>query len=1333
MICNRRIWTNLPSIPPRYVTIQRGRGTTPTTRDPEDKVGAPRTSNYPDTELVTLAELYRSLEAKRRVRRDSLDIVYPSDNLYSETPKPTFNVVWPISNDIEYVFPTGENSRYQVVEPAIIKPNSPLYQPSTTIPTPASASIHPNPTTHPSSTPPLPPTTQPPSVSSRVTQLPESWATGLPGAEIEFSRRDHPATESVGIKADDVAENKIIGDYSEYEDWGVVVSVVKSVSESDTTMIIPSATEKPMMIISQVPDTTVKIIEEMMIERTTKPETPKPHPFLATHHPILVSPKNRTSQTKPLNHKLHPFLNQIKNRTIASPRPTGISIIHINTTHAATSSTSGSTSTLPTTASPPSLFGRFNFINKKTARPVLKSTSTTADSSAAPHTGPSPSTQTNFLSSFKSRLLKRPPFKTLASQSSLEDAEKVKSQSFSKPSRALSNEVPDIEPTKKTPSRPTPTRKSLSRFGKTKSPRAIEPTKNTPSRPTPTRNSLQRFGKTKSPSTKRKSLFHPKLKSITKQPRHLVEKARTKRLPPAFSGLIKPRPSSFFKTAHNIESQSEEEEDSSKELVSPAPEGKQTVGDLLAALQGDPSSDEPVTLRPRAFKPKNGRSNQIREKLHDALAEQEEGRADNDKSEEDKDDKDDKQSTTVPSVAASIQTLVLPTRLTGAGRGLRRRRPDSRRQKGTQELRTGQAKEVPRSRNRLRVRPTATAPPTLTTVASVHILTEVDMMDKLGLTVVSSEQPDTTTDSSSDTSVSPTQSPFQVLLDPSDPEHEDHADHLTEKHSPEIHLRLLHTDHLIEEPRASSNEPSTAPFLPTLETPGITAFLPTMPEVNPTEARVQTTLPEPSTTTAGVPSSRGRSRSRSRSRHRLQVPTASRPEVRLQPAQQVSQPINRRLVRPRVRSRTRVATEATPSQGPEDESEKVVATSRARVASPRRFISRPRSQTQARSQDAPVFRAGSRSRVINQRLRIRGGSRSTTGAPETSTVVSEVTENDAEGKVANKIVTPEMGVTSKPTVVTNEPAVVTIEPTVVTIEHDVVTIENDVVTIEGESVVTNENDVVTTEQSVVTTEESVVTTVIGFLDNEEENTEKQQEHAMETEAAKVLKEGEKEEEMEDIPEVNEEELSTLRPSKFKPKFGADTRNRLREKMRLSLQKMADNKSQEANEEDVLLPTTLLPETEEEEETIFDSAFSDFDVPNSRQELEVRITPPPSFGSAEQRTGRLLGPSRSRLRSRGGVKRHTEGASRRRRLTQGYANTGAASELLRVGRSAHQESMITPVNIRKEMEEEEASRPQDMQWENEVEQAAPVRPFLLRSGRREKSIFKDRYNKEERRL
>ena len=391
------------------------------------------------------------------------------------------------------------------------------------------------------------------------------------------------------------------------------------------------------------------------------------------------------------------------------------------------------------------------------------------------------------------------------------------------------------------------------------------------------------------------------------------------------------------------------------------------------------------------------------------------------------------------------------------------------------------------------------------------------------------------------------------------------------------------------------------------------------------------------------------------------------------------------MVRPRTRSRARLAT-GQPQETPEVEKETSEAASpRGRVTSPRRRLTRPRSS-------APVFRSGSspgqssespsgprsgsrassrsrprsgtrsRSRVINQRLRIRGGARSTAAPVQ----VSQVDEIVAEGKVDNGVVATERAVvTSEAPVVTINPTVVTTqESSLLTAEDPLVKAEDNVVKFEDDVVVT-ESFVVTTENMLLTSEESTFTTLNDFVD---EKSQTPAEVNTESTAAKVM-EGEdkgtdgpvEEVEAEIAVESHEEEISTLRPSKFKPKFGAETRNKLREKLQKQLE---ESKKKKAGGGDVGItgpPALTSLGNDEEESDPFDSAFSDFDLTSSQQDLlTVKVAAP------ESRSGR------SQLKSRGSERRHSEirGSPRRRRLTQDYANV----ELHRLGRSIQQQQV-----------------------------------------------------------
>jgi len=120
---------------------------------------------------------------------------------------------------------------------------------------------------------------------------------------------------------------------------------------------------------------------------------------------------------------------------------------------------------------------------------------------------------------------------------------------------------------------------------------------------------------------------------------------------------------------------------------------------------------------------------------------------------------------------------------------------------------------------------------------------------------------------------------------------------------------------------------------------------------------------------------------------------------------------------------------------------------------------------------------------------------------------------------------------------------------------------------------------------------------------------------------------------------------------------------LREKLQRQLE---ESKKKKAGGGDVGItgpPTLTSLGNDGEESDPFDSAFSDFDLTSSQQDLlTVKVAAP------ESRSGRQLS-GRSQLKSRGSERRHSEirGSPRRRRLTQDYANI----ELHRVGRSTQQ--------------------------------------------------------------
>ena len=375
-------------------------------------------------------------------------------------------------------------------------------------------------------------------------------------------------------------------------------------------------------------------------------------------------------------------------------------------------------------------------------------------------------------------------------------------------------------------------------------------------------------------------------------------------------------------------------------------------------------------------------------------------------------------------------------------------------------------------------------------------------------------------------------------------------------------------------------------------------------------------------------------------------------------------------MRPRTRSRARLPI-SDQQESPEPETEKETSEEvqpRGRATIPRRRITRPRSSApvfQPGSTSATSSRSGSRlssrarprsgntrsrSRVINQRLRIRGGARSTAAPVQ----VSQVDETFTEGKADTGVVTTEMAV------VTNEATVVTINPTVVTTQESSLNTDEDPL-VKAEDVVVKlehetEKPVVTTEHTLLTIEETTFSISNDFVD---ETSQKPAEETTEAPATKAAKEENKETERvvhnhnHEPKEVenDEEEISTLRPRSFKPKFGADTRNKLREKLQRQLEE-SKKKKNTAGDGGADLGT------DDEESDPFDSAFSDFDLTSSQQDLLTVKVAAPEPGSGRQLTSR-----RSERRPS-----EVSGPPRRRRLTQDYANV----ELYRVGRSTHEQ-------------------------------------------------------------
>ena len=474
-----------------------------------------------DTEfLFSLANFKK--HSGRFVRSlDSVDIVYPSDSPITDSPDPDPTNSLLVSNDVSYVYPQTYNpprvgrQTFPPIEPVTvlttISPTTPSPSPSSTTPTSTTLSTNPS---------------LPPSLSSE-----------------------------------------------DYDDWGVVVSVVKSVSESDSSITFIKQHETTTMFEDDPTTTTQTAPEEtttMLIQLSDKASfteknnrsSVKIHPFLSSIH------KPEKNNSKHFVHKphVHPFLNQIKSAkgfggVSSHLSNNGVSVAPQLTTTITKSSSPKLTTTTSTT--PTKLFSRFSFLNKGRRPDFLnpaKSNSSVRENSS--------------LKNIQSRLSN---FKRTSRPSLLSHNKKKKEDAD------VENISNDIQVTEK-----TKTAESL--FKKS--------------------NYLTRF------NSKLKSSLGT---SSTRGPiKNKPSKPRPKRLPSPFSGsrpdsLFKPRPNRFF-------SQSVLEKSSPPTTTSTE---KQTVGEIIAHLNGEEKVEEEksVTLRPNNFKPRFGVSNKIREKLLAELAE----------------------------------------------------------------------------------------------------------------------------------------------------------------------------------------------------------------------------------------------------------------------------------------------------------------------------------------------------------------------------------------------------------------------------------------------------------------------------------------------------------------------------------------------------------------------------------------------------------------------------------------------------------------------------------------------------------------------------------------
>ena len=915
---------------------------------------------------------------------------------------------------------------------------------------------------------------------------------------------------------------KIIDDY---EDWGVVVSVVKSVSESDSSVKLIQQQETTPTVEYQETTSSWEEQTTTMPHQPTDNVTLKPKalPFKSNLHPFRASNDIRKSNSTFGHHKIHPFLHQIKSPIHATTKEFIEFRSNVTLNNATTVVTTPSTAS--TLAS--GLFNRFSFLNKGKGKRPEFSPKSQQSSTSTPSTSPSQSSISSLpkFKSLSSRLagFKRPSFRP----SSLK-------KTSPKEHEDISNEIEDTVKPKTT--------KSTFSFKKS--------------------NFLNRF---KSKNALLRTSTSDQDSNSFKESSRLVDKPRPKRLPSPFGGT---RPESLFKPrpSHRLFGQSPATQRTEASLATSTE--KQTVGDIIKQLNGDAEEEaKPATLRPHSFKPKFGVSSKIREHL---LAELAEVKEDTESSKE-----GSVASTESSSKPSSVQ---IPKRLSSLSR------------KHLSPLSSGNTRL--RSRNKLR--PTGTD--SIKTNGGSNVLTESSLSGKLGVTVVSPPRAnhvaearvthdslgtvvdivhDRETLTTKELENSSTDSPFQVLLEGSndnidadlmgDEDHDDHVHDLVHEHHPEIHFRHLNPDVLptasLDTVDTADTDPLPAMFLPTMpahvdqsiedeitSVPVATAasFLPTVDENKVTDA----------TEARPVARSRGRSRYRARTSPSRSSSAAASGSSRPAIAEQ-------RRVQIRRRNRGEVARDNTKTEPEQSKVKSPAAGSRRVLTQRQRFRSRSQS-TQAVAEKTSASAASGSSRFTNPR-RLRSRAR-----PASSSNPRGPGRTRGRGRLTSRTTTE------------REPEVESELTQTQAVTENTITVTD----IEDKQEQILEGKFTTVE--IATTTEGVVTT-LTINDNNEENSEFDQETTQ---------------------QVSTEEISTLRPGKFKPKFGSDTRNKLREALR---QELLANKTATAGTprspraiEDGILSKLEAIDNGRHQEPLYDTEFSDFDIDQTIVEATTAI-------------------------------------------------------------------------------------------------------------------------------
>lgn len=1103
-----------------------------------------------------------------------------------------------------------------------------------------------------------------------------------PDEQQEIFARSSNVPESTSTP--ETANTSTEADEYDYENWSVVVNVIKSVSDSATSVTLSSDSIEYKTLSSDPTDdstrskfdtdTTATPVTEVYSPATESSSETAPIPFTAPQEEEtiqevdkkeeivseinLFSARTRFGEKRPglFNLQHHAESPEIKNKTLAKPihpffnqirssshNPRNISKFFNSTTISpftlgSTASSSTSTSLAPSTAtSRASLFGRFsrNRFNPfstsgEKSSPVTEESTEVSEASEetepenltelsteypAPNTTPATTereeTKSKLLKNLKSRLsnFKRPrPFSRNSITQTKEKEEEDEKENSKEITEEENNITEDVDEEEDTADLNT-----------------IEDLVDKPKPSSVT--SLPR----------RPSFIRPSLNSLTplefKVPvSSPVEKPRPKRLPAPFSGSRSSLFSNRFKSRPEIASEPVRAEPIRTELVQDDTNernlDKQSVGDLIAQLNQDENIDESsATLRPRAFKPKSGVSNKIREKLQAELSKDGEEETQN---EEDMEEEEKDILTVQSSTEAETSGRVLPAR----------RRVFSRLEISSTSPPPVFNSAISRFRTRQRLQSSQISPSSSSSFSSSsspapivsitdtteEILYSTDILDISDQTIDTTEVQETTVDimhvGDIDSLITTIPS-FQVS------DSQDSVMELSTDPSPTLYQVLvlatqttLTTDEdattapdVESTPDTMEPVPFTAPaFLPTVDQ---TVFLPTLSRDSEPSSSFASSITTPETILTSTQPSR--SRSRARVRGNLHTVQANNVQTGDQPRQASE---IRTPVRFRARVRTQPISESTENTENTKLSE-IPRSSGSSSHSPRRFISQTNS-----FDSTPEFKSGRKR--LNQNLKVRGRGRST-AAPE----LLETTTPEAEPELRN------------------------IEEPVVKPARGKGKVGKDVVSTAEENIYTGKLQV-----------DSPVTVV--STDQELDS-----------------------------------DVSTSRTRGFTPKFGDATRNKLREKL---LQELNKTREFGAKEESTEMPLNI---EEEDEYRIIDEVN---DKPREERKGGFRPTPHSILRPRAHKRPNLDF-SRSEDYQDPRLKRQNDDV---------FVTEASFSFLRRAGRSTLGNQWFTenPLKLQDLEESSVTSLIQDKDFN-----PTGIKPFLLRGGKGERNLFSSRYSEE----